>query len=270
MKGLDKLSIRQLRLLREIVRVGTWTDAGANLGMAQSTVSAAVARIESLAGVALFEADGVRRVPTRAGARLMEASERVLPVLEAGWEAVAAGERGVLRVGVIDAVPLYLGRDRVGAAADLMPEVDVRLVVDVSSRLLERLADRELDVVVVTGPERRFPAVEVFSEQLRIYGEGEQCVLYPDGSRTRALIDVGLRRLGLSVEPVATAGNPAVLRELARLGTGWTVLPEGVAEEGPEPLGPVGRVVATRSIVAVRRHIGTDPLADRFVEAAVG
>ncbi len=270
MNGIDKLSVRHLRLLREIDRVGTWTDAGANLGMAQSTVSAAVARIEELAGVPLFEADGVRRVPTRAGRVLIEAARDALATLDGAWSSLESGaSAGVLRVGVIDAVPLYLVGDRVGAVAEAMPDVHLRLVVDVSSRLLERLAERELDVVVVTGPEDRFPAVEVVREQLRVYGEGEQCVLYPDGSRTRDLIDVGLRRLGLTADPIATAGNPEVLREMARLGTGWTVLPEGIGEAGSEPLRPVGPVVATRSVVAVRRSIGTDPVADRFVDAVL-
>ena len=270
MNWIDKLSVRQLRLLREIDRVGTWTDAGANLGMAQSTVSAAIARVEALAGVPLFEADGVRRVPTRAGVGLIEAAKRALAILDEAGDALESGaEAGVLRVGVIDAVPLYLARDRVGAVAEAMPGVDLRVVVDVSSRLLERLADRELDVVVVTGPENRFPAVEVANERMRLYGTGDQSVLYPDGSRTRALIDEGLDRLGLDSDPVATAANPEVLREMARLGTGWTVLPEGIAEAGPEPLRPAGPVVATRSVVAVRRAVGIDPLVDRFVEAVV-
>ena len=118
MNWIDKLSVRQLRLLREIDRVGTWTDAGVNVGMAQSTVSAAIARIEALAGVPLFEADGVRRVPTRAGVRLIDAATQALPLLDAASEALEPGaESGVLRVGVIDAVPLYLARDRVGAVA---------------------------------------------------------------------------------------------------------------------------------------------------------
>lgn len=268
MYEVDKLTVRQLRLLREIDRVGTWTDAGANLGMAQSTVSAAMSRLEALAGTKLFESVGVRRVPTRAGRRLMEAADRVLPVLDDVWAGLAPDTiGGVLSVGVIDAVPLYLGRGRVAAVVEALPGVEVRLVVDASERLLERLADREIDVAVVTGPEDRFPAVEIASERLRVYGEGDRCVLYPEGSRTRALIDAGLRRLGRPVDPVATATNPDVLRELARLGTGWTVLPEGVAEAGPEPLRPIGPVVATRRLLAVRRSVGTDPVADRFVDA---
>lgn len=266
----SRLSVRHLEVLRELGRASTWTEAADSLGLAQSTVSQAVGRVEELAGLLLFEPVGVRRAPTPAGTELIALAERVLADVAATWEEVQHRERsGVLRVGVIDAAALYLLPRRFAGFARLHPEVDVRLTVDVSDALMARLVDRSLDVAVVTGPQPGFVSEEVASEDLRMYGrsgDASACVLYPDGSRTRRLIDEGLRRLGIRPEVVATASNPAVLRELARLGAGWTVLPEAVAEEpGREPLHPIGEVVAARSIVAVRRHAGVDPLADAFV-----
>ncbi len=266
------LTVRHLELLSAVGRSTSWTEAGDRVGMAQSSVSQSLARVEALAGVPLFERIGNRRRPTVAGRRLIAAADRVLADLGVAWDdVVARSGRGPLRVGVIDAVALYLRRDRTEHFVTTHPEVDLRLTVDASDRLLDRLDRGVLDVAVVTGPVTDRPAVGVTTEDLRLYGSDDgsgPAVLYPEGSRTRAIIDRGLARLGIEPVVAATAPNPAVLRELARFGVGWTVLPTGVAEApgvaSPEPRGPL---VARRPVVAVRRAVGSDPLADAFVAA---
>lgn len=269
------LTVRHLELLSAVGRSASWTEAGDEVGMAQSSVSQAIARVEALAGLPLFERVGNRRHPTPAGERLIAAADRVLADLGPAWDdVVARAERGPLRVGVIDAVALYLRRDRAERFVAAHPEVDLRLTVDATDRLLDRLDRGLLDVAVVTGPATDREAVEVATEDLHLYGSEDgagPAVLYPEGSRTRALIDRGLARLGIEPVVAATAPNPAVLRELARFGVGWTVLPTGVAEAPgvavPRPRGPL---VAHRPVVAVRRSVGVDPLADAFVAALTG
>ncbi len=272
---LGSITLRHLRLLREVGRSESWTEAGDVLGLAQSTVSQSLARVEAIVGVPLFERDGVRRVPTPAGRELIDLAGRVLADAEGSWDAIRArGERGTLRVGTIDAVMLYLARDAVRGFVDAHPAVDVRMVVDGSGRLVELLDARELDVAVVVGPEPDHDATPVATEVLRVYGRhgaDRRCVLYPDGSRTRRLIDAGLAAHGIEADVMATAGDPAVLRELAALGVGWTVLPVAVAEApGTEPPTPRGPVVAERPVVAIRRQAGVDPLVEAFVEALAG
>lgn len=262
-----KLTMRHFEVLRELGRQPTWTDAGDALGMAQSSVSQAVARMEVLLGTALFEAAGTRRVPTRAGEAYIALAGRVLDDLVDTHEGVSGGSlRGVLRVGVIDAVALYLLPAR--RFAEQHPRVEVQVTVDVSDALVERLGERRLDVAVVSGPQPTLEVDEVTSEALRIYGSFDPatpCVLYPDGSRTRTLIEAGLAGLGIRPRVTSTAPNPAVLHRLAQLGGLWTVLPESVVSEMSEPL-VEGPVVAHRPIVAVRRH-RHDPLAEAFVGA---
>jgi LysR family nitrogen assimilation transcriptional regulator len=273
--SLGSLTLQHLRLLREVGRSESWTEAGDVLGLAQSTVSQSLSRVEAIAGVPLFERHGVRRVPTPAGRELIDLAGRMLADAERSWDAIRARDgRGTLRVGTIDAVMLYLARDEVRAFVDDHPAVDVRMVVAGSGRLVELLDARELDVAVLVGPEPNHAATPVAEETLRIYGrhgDERRCVLYPDESRTRRLIDVGLAGRGIDADVMATAGDPAVLRELAALGVGWTVLPVAVAEaEGVEPPTPRGPIVAERPIVAIRRQAGADPLVERFVETLVG
>lgn len=268
--NLTRLTMRHLEVLREIGRQPTWADAGDALGMAQSSVSQAVDRMEILVGATLFEAAGARRVPTRAGTAFIEMAGRVLDDLADTRERVGGRpHRGVLRVGVIDAVALYLLPGRLEAFADVHPQVEVQVTVDVSDALVGRLTERLLDVAVVSGPQDSLVADRVAVEALRIYGSFEPdtpCVLYPDGSRTRALIDTGLAAMGIEPRVMGTAPNPAVLHRLAGLGGLWTVLPESVATDEGEGELIEGPLVADRSIVAVRRH-RDDPLVEAFVGA---
>lgn len=266
----SRLTMRHLEVLREIGRHPTWADAGDALGMAQSSVSQAVDRMEALVGVALFEASGARRVPTRAGRELIDLAGRVLDDLADTRERIEGRpHRGVLRVGVIDAVALYLFPASLDRFGRQHPQVELQVTVDVSDTLVGRLGDRTLDVVVVSGPQDTLVVDEVAVEALRIYGAfgpRTPCVLYPEDSRTRALIDAGLAAAGIGPRVMGTAPNPAVLHRLAGLGGVWTVLPESVAtHEGPGEL-TQGPVVAHRSIVAVRRH-REDLLVEAFVAA---
>ena len=61
-----------------------------------------------------------------------------------------------------------------------------------------------------------------------------------------------LRRLGAPLDVVAESHQPEVLREMVRLGTGWTVLPVSQAEYGDRPLGG-GHLLTTRNLVMATR-----------------
>jgi DNA-binding transcriptional LysR family regulator len=69
------------------------------------------------------------------------------------------------------------------------------------------------------------------------------------------------------VEIVAESHQPEVLREMVRLGIGWTVLPITQAEREPTPLRRARRApLTTRTLVAARRADALDnPAADRLL-----
>ena len=88
--------------------------------------------------------------------------------------------------------------------------------------------------------------------------------LYPAGSHTRAVVVAELRRLGAPLDVVAESHQPEVLREMVRLGAGWSVLPSAQAEEGPRALAP-GRPIATRQLVtAMRASAVRDPAVEQL------
>ena len=93
-------------------------------------------------------------------------------------------------------------------------------------------------------------------------------VTFPAGSRTRELIEAAVRANGSPFDVVGESHQPEVLREMVRLGMGWTVLPAIQAERSPGALRPVtAEPVAHRTLVTARRVDAVpSPPSDRLIE----
>lgn len=276
------LHLHHLAYLREVERSGTFTVAARRLHISQSALSQALAEFERRLGVPLFERDGRRRSLTEAGREAARFASEVLgraTELRAWADARRAGGGGSLAVGMIDAASLYLLPSAVGTFRASHPGVALRVVVDTTEALLERLLRFEIDLAVVVGPVAPgFETVEVAREPLRLYGPPGQTVpgpeaewlLYPGGSHTRAVIDAALAVQRIVPRVTLESSNPQVLRQLVVLGFGWSVLPERVAEDGPSPLRPSGDVLGERTLLGVRRPgAPPDARAEAFLALAV-
>ena len=280
-------SLQQLGYLREVVRSTTWTEAAERLGVSQPALSQGLAQLERHLGVDLFERRGRHRVLTDAAAPLMELAERVLVAAD-DLSAVAArlsrGDLGPLRVGMIDVAALHTIPGAITSFRHRHPEVELRLMVAPSGRLLSSLMTGALDLAVVVRPEELPAGVDstaLMDEALRVYApsatpeelppaEWGPWAMYPNGSTTRTIIERSLRHAGAPIDAVSESDNPEVLRQMVRLGLGWAVLPASEAEAGPRPLQAFrAEPVAQRSLVIVRRSDApVDPRAEEFIALA--
>lgn len=275
------LHLQQLRNLLAVERAGTFTAAAEELHVSQPALSQSLAELERRLGAQLFERDGRSRRLTAPGREVARFAAEVIgrgEELRASLAAQQAGEAGALSVGMIDAASLYLLPGAIEAFREGRPEVRLNITVEDSSTLLAMLRQFDLDLAIVVGePGDGLASTELHREPLYRYAWGEadapladEWLLYSAGSHTRTLIDEGLRELRITPRVSLESHNPAVLRQVAALGLGWTVLPAPVAEEEPVPLRRHGRrPVAVRAISAVRRESGLDdPRAEAFVALA--
>ena len=103
------LEVRHLQALVAVAEAGTFGKAAEVLGYTQSAVSQQIAALERVAGTPMFERPGGPKPVrlTTAGTLLLEHARRVLATLgvaAAEIEEVARGERGRLRVGLMQSV----------------------------------------------------------------------------------------------------------------------------------------------------------------------
>ena len=257
--------------------------AAERVGVSASALSQGLAELERRVGVALFDRNGRRRPVRSAAAPVVAHARQVLGLTGdlADWaERVRTGRSGRLRLGMIDAAAVVRYPEVLRAFRVERPEVDLLLRVAPSATLLDLLVAGTLDVVVCVEPPSPVPGIEteaLVEEHLAVYGPpgvnvGPAAtwgpwVLFPAGSHTRSVVVDALRRLGAPLDVVAESHQPEVLREMVRLGTGWTVLPTTQAEHGDRPLAP-GRELATRRLaIATRSGSVHDPAVDELAAA---
>jgi DNA-binding transcriptional LysR family regulator len=280
---LPDVSIRQLEYLVAVAEEPSWSRAATRVGVSGSALSQGLAELERRLGVALFDRDGRRRPVRDAAAPVVAHARQVLALTSdlAQWaERVRTGRSGRLRLGMIDAAAVVHYPELLREFRSARPEVDLLLRVAPSASLLELLVGGSLDLVVCVEPPAPVAGIEterLAVEDLAVYcppgvtiGEPASWgpwVLFPAGSHTRAVLVDVLLRAGAPLDVVAESHQPEVLREMVRLGTGWTVLPTSQAEHGERPLGP-GRPITTRHLViATRSGSVRDPAVEDLADA---
>jgi DNA-binding transcriptional LysR family regulator len=146
------LSVQRLRVLREVLARGSFSEAAGALNYTQSAVSQAIATLESEAGVQLLERDrrGVR--PTTAGQRLNEHGIRILNQLdaaEAELGAIAGVAGGELRIASFPTAGATLMPLAIASFRSTYPDVALSLVEGEPEELTPRLRDGEFDLALI-------------------------------------------------------------------------------------------------------------------------
>ncbi len=279
---LPDLSIRQLDYLVAVAEEPSWALAAERVGVSPSALSQGLAELERRIGVPLFERDGRRRRIRDSASPAVDHARHVLGLTGdlADWaDRIRQGRAGRLRLGMIDAAAVGHHSEVVRSFRSEHPDVDLRLRVAPSAPLIELLISGELDLVVCVEPPAAIEGIDIedlLTEELAVYGPlgvtvddpstWGPWVLFPSGSHTRDVVTAALARLGAPLEVAAESHQPEVVREMVRMGSGWTVLPTSQAERGDRAL-TGGRPLTTRQLVmATRRDSVRDPAVDELAE----
>lgn len=275
----------QLSYLVEATERSSWSEAASSLGVSTSALAQGIAELEKRLGVSLFDKDGRTRVPTPAAEAATARAVRILAEyreLERWATQTSTGDVGTIRAGMIDTAAIHHFGDALVRFRRHHPELSVLLTVLPSAQLTDQLLAGMQDVIVAVAPadhdelESR-PLVE---EPIYVYGpkaakpsksrdvrEWGPWISFPPDSRTRRLASRELQARGVAFDVVAESSQPAVIREMVRLGMGWTVLPAVDAEREPHALRRASDTpIATRVLSLTRRKdAAMAPAVERFV-----
>jgi DNA-binding transcriptional LysR family regulator len=209
------MDTRQLVAFCEVVDRKSFSQAAERLGVTQPAVSLQIRSLEKRLGTKLLDRSGRRVEPTESGQRLYRAAQRMLAV-EGQLLDELAGEDGVLRGELTlgastgpggTVVPVLLGEFQ-----RAHPELTVALSISDTNRVIEQVAERELElgivgasprhrgvvfepffrdeVILVVPPDHPFAGKEMTLEQLR----EEPLILMQEGAGVRQVIEDELRR----------------------------------------------------------------------------
>lgn len=285
---LPQITIQQLDYLVAVANHASWAEAASSVGVSPSALSQGLAELERRLGLELFERVGRRRIVAPGSQAVVDYARRVLADTGdlARWaDRTTSGQAGSLRVGMIDAAAIGHYGETLRTLREDQPDIDFMLTVAPSGELLRSLAEGDLDLAVVVRPETLPLGVEwteVLKEPLGVYAPPGTDVGPPstwgpwvsfnEASHTRHLVAEALNAIGAPFNVVAESNQPDVLKEMVRLGMGWTVLPVIQAELEPTALRPaLAEAIAVRTLVAAKRHHAVEnPLASGLVDRLVG
>jgi DNA-binding transcriptional LysR family regulator len=213
------METRQLQAFCEVIERKSFSQAAERLGVTQPAVSLQVRALEKRLGTQLLDRSGRRVEPTDAGLRLYRGAQRLLQLEEeivndlaeqAGGDLAGSFEIGASTGpgGVV--LPQLLCEFRAGH-----PELRIALSVFDTQTVVERVADRALElgvvgaaprhrgveyepffrdsVVLVCPPGHRFAGRTVTVDELR----AETLIVMQDGAGVRQMIEDEFRGVGV-------------------------------------------------------------------------
>ncbi len=292
------MDTRQLAAFCAVVERRSFSQAAERLGVTQPAVSLQIRALEKRLGAQLLDRSGRRVEPTEAGLRLYRGAQRMLALedqLVSELAATAEGELGgdlVLGASTGPAaivVPVLLGEFQ-----REHPDVRVFLTVSDTHTVIERVADRELELGIV-GASRRHRGVRFdpfFSDQVilacppghRFAGRTvtldelneETLILMQEGAGVRQIVEDALRKRGVRLRDLDVRlelGLQESVRRAVEAGFGVTFISRTAVEselaDGRLVEARVEGLDATREIsLATAAGRSRTRVAQAFVEFA--
>src|SRR6266404_3498533 len=148
--GMDS---RNLETLLWVVRLGGIGAAAQHLNLTQLAVTRRIQELERELGAKVLRRQGRNVVPTPVGQTCLGSAERILS--EVATMRVAASRKaavGTIRVGVVESIALTWFQNFLARIEERYPKVQMEIDVDLSNRLLTKLARRQIDIALLPGP----------------------------------------------------------------------------------------------------------------------
>jgi DNA-binding transcriptional LysR family regulator len=213
------MDTRQLQAFCAVVERRSFSQAAERLGVTQPAVSLQVRALEKRLGLQLLDRSGRRIEPTEAGLRLYRGAQRLLQFEEQlvnDLTAEAEGElAGTFEIGASTGPGGVVLPGLICEFAAQHPELNVALSVFDTQTVVERVADRTLElgivgaatrhrgvdfepffrdeVVLVCPPGHPFADRTISLDELR----GETLIVMQDGAGVRQTVEDELRRAGM-------------------------------------------------------------------------
>jgi DNA-binding transcriptional LysR family regulator len=286
------LELRHLEHFVAVAEERSFTRAARQIHLGQSALSVSVRALERELGTGLFARTTHEVALTDAGRALLPEARRTLDAAEAARNAVVGareGLRGVLRLGLMQALTAVDAAALIGQFRRERPEVEIRprpaaggsvgMAVDVVSG--------DLDVAFVSlpaGPPPGLSLAPLAVEPIRLVCRPdhpfaprrslrlrelvrEPFVDFPAGWGTRMTVDRAVARAGLRREIAIEVPDVTTMLELVRAGLGIGLVPESmIANRERLHVAPIRATLNFEVGLAVPARRPLSPVAAAFVK----
>jgi LysR family transcriptional regulator for metE and metH len=240
-----RVTLKQLRVLAEVVRTGSLTGAAEALAVTPPAVSLQLRQLEQTVGLELTERTGEGVRATEAGREVLATASRIEAALGDCLEALEAMrdlEAGRVTVGVISTAKYFAPR-ALAAFKQAHPRVELRLLIGNRRDMIAALEGFDLDIAVMGRPPQHFaveqavigahPHVIIAAPGHKLAGRhalplaalaAETFLLREPGSGSRALLEGLLTEARLSPEIGMEIGSNETIKQAVMAGMGIALI----------------------------------------------
>lgn len=160
------LDIDQLRTFIAIAETGSFTKASEVVHKTQSAVSMQMKRLEERVGKPIFARDGRASRLTDEGERLLDYARRIVKLnIEAMASLASAELSGRVRLGVPDDYADRYLPEIMARFSATHPNVELTVVCDPSTDLIDRIDTGDLDLAIITDCEMAHRETEIIRRE---------------------------------------------------------------------------------------------------------
>ena len=240
------MTLRHMIIFRAVCENGyNSTKAASALHITQPAVSLAIKEIEQYYGVQLFDRIGRRLQITSAGQHFLQYAIHISDLfsdMETGfrdWDS-----KGIIRIGASITIGSQFLPNYVKSFYEICPEIDVRVTIEQSERLEQKILANELDCALIEGISHNSNIVSeaymqdylsVICDTNKGWKDGQNIpievfqkqrfLLREKGSGTREVFDRVTTQAGIHIIPVWEAMSTTALINATINGLGISVLP---------------------------------------------
>lgn len=282
-------TLKQLRYLVTLHRVGHFGKAAEACHVTQSTLSAGIQELESLLGTQLVERTKRTMMFTALGEEVVRRASGILNEVDDLTDMAEAAKdplRGTVRMGVIPTIAPFLLPKIMPLLSEKLPDLELHLREDKSADLCDLLRSGELDVVLYALPFECGDVQELplFPDHfVAAYPKGEapgdviastdldesRLLLLEEGHCLRDHALEACQLVGRRARRELSATSLATIVPMVAAGRGITLLPgmaveSGIAANLPVDIVSFSDIIPTRMIGLIWRR--TNPRAATFTE----
>jgi len=157
------MDLHHLRVFQAAARTSSFTAAGHDLSISQSTVSLHIKHLEEEFGCLLFRRSAKRVTLSDAGRVLLQYVDKTFTELKNAELAVrefSTSQQGTIRMGVGATTLIYLLPPILSEHRRRYPLIDLRVTTGTTEMLLQSLADHTIDFAIVMSPSDGLASVQ--------------------------------------------------------------------------------------------------------------
>ncbi len=243
------LRFRQIRYFVEIVDAGSMNKAAANLGLVPNALSLQIKSLEENCGLRLLERHARGVIPTEAGRRFYQNSQRILQILSETERDIQASTQApaVYRMGVIPSVIHAIGMDDLRTSGPPGANFRIDLVEGFAKDLSARLEAGDLDFAISTAStgSPKVSGIEMLEEtlvyvtssafeetkgevKLREIIERNDLIRFGNASQVWESLRSAAEKSGLAAHEACVIESTDLLRRMLQRGAGTAVAPLGL------------------------------------------